>query len=256
VEHLEPELLAQYALDDVLPSAGDQRHLAGCVICHAELEELRQLAGLGHQLEPGDRLDRPSPEVWTRVVDELGLRGGVASASPEGPTTQGRASSVGRAATSGRKAANRGWSGRRVVLVGAMAAAVGVIAGVLGAQVLGKDDPVPTQPPPVASVRLDPLTGKAGDGVADLISTGAGTELRVGLNGLPAPQGFYELWLINTDGQRMVSLGVLDPRSGGTYVVPPQLTAQGYRIVDVSLEPDDGKPEHSRDSIIRGTLPS
>ncbi|MEV8373618.1 anti-sigma factor [Kribbella sp. NPDC056861] len=230
MEHLDPELLAQYALDDVLPGAEEQRHLAGCAVCRAEIEDLRQLAGLGHQLEPGDRLEPPPPEVWTRVADELGLR---------------------TVRDDERRRARR-----KVVLVGAVAAAVGVIAGVLGAQVLGKDDPVPTQPPPVASVRLGPLTGKAGDGVADLISTSAGTELRVGVNGLPAPQGFYELWLINTDGQRMVSLGVLDPRAGGTYVVPPQLTAQGYRIVDVSLEPDDGKPEHSRDSIIRGTLPS
>jgi anti-sigma-K factor RskA len=159
-------------------------------------------------------------------------------------------------AVPGRKVSGRAWPRRRVVLVGAVAAAVGVIAGALGAQVLGKDDPVPTQPPPVASVRLDPLTGKTGDGVADLINTAGGTELRVGVTGLPTPQGFYELWLINTDGQRMVSLGVLDPRSGGTYVVPPKLTAQGYRIVDVSLEPEDGKPEHSLDSVIRGTLPS
>ncbi|WP_405059560.1 anti-sigma factor [Kribbella sp. NBC_01505] len=65
-------------------------------------------------------------------------------------------------------------------------------------------------------------------------------------------------WLCGrpADGKRMVSLGVLNPTSGGTFQVPGQITAQGYRIVDVSLEPDDGNPEHSHDSIIRGTLPA
>jgi anti-sigma-K factor RskA len=53
----------------------------------------------------------------------------------------------------------------------------------------------------------------------------------------------------------MVSLGVLDPRAGGTFQIPAGATTQGYRIVDISLEPDDGNPEHSHDSIIRGTLP-
>ena len=144
---------------------------------------------------------------------------------------------------------------RRLVLVGVIAAALGLIAGVLGTRVFGGDEITP-QPQPVATTRLDPLEGKSGDGVADLIKSGGSTELRVGVNGLPAPQGFYELWLINTDGQRMVSLGVLDPTAGGTFAVPPNLTSQGYRIVDVSLEPDDGKPEHSRDSVIRGTLPT
>ncbi|WBQ04031.1 anti-sigma factor [Kribbella sp. CA-293567] len=255
MEHLEPELLAQYALEDVTPGAGEQQHLAGCAVCRAEIEELRELAGLARELESGDGLEAPPPLVWDRVVEELGLNEGARTTAPYAGTTLadrdpvriGDTRAAGRAVRHGRS---------RVVLVGAVAAAAGLIAGVLGARVLGEDNPVPTQPPPVASVRLDPLTGKTGDGVANLISTGTGTELRVGVNGLPAPQGFYELWLINVDGKRMVSLGVLDPSAGGTYVVPPKLTAQGYRIVDVSLEPEDGKPEHSLDSVIRGTLPA
>ncbi|MER7244054.1 anti-sigma factor [Kribbella sp. NPDC000426] len=83
----------------------------------------------------------------------------------------------------------------------------------------------------------------------------AGGQLKVAAAGLNSGQGFYEVWLINVDGKRMVSLGVLDPRTGGTFQIPPNVTAQGYRIVDVSLEPDDGNPEHSHNSIIRGTLP-
>jgi anti-sigma-K factor RskA len=238
VEHLDPKQLARYALGDDVPlGADEQAHLATCDTCRTEVEELRQLADLCHELRPDDRLDPAPPQVWDRVVDELGLR----ERNPAPSSLYG--------AVAPRR------DRRRLVLVGAIAAAVGLIAGVLGARVLGGDEVAP-QPQPVATTRLDPLQGKTGDGVADLIKSGGSTELRVGVNGLPAPQGFYELWLINTDGQRMVSLGVLDPSTGGTFAVPPNLTSQGYRIVDVSLEPDDGKPEHSRDSVIRGTLPA
>jgi hypothetical protein len=33
------------------------------------------------------------------------------------------------------------------------------------------------------------------------------------------------------------------------------LGLEGFTIVDVSIEPYDGNPEHSRDSQVRGTLP-
>jgi len=42
-----------------------------------------------------------------------------------------------------------------------------------------------------------------------------------------------------------------------TAAAPPaNLISQDYRIVDVSLEPNDGNPVHSRDSVVRGTLPA
>ncbi|HEU4948473.1 MAG TPA: anti-sigma factor [Kribbella sp.] len=237
--HLEPELLAQYALgDDVSLDTGEHGHLAGCDVCRAEVDELRRLAELGHELESGDRLEPAPQQVWNRIAEELGL--------PE--ATPSYQASIARQRE--RRSART-----RMVLVGAVAAALGLIAGVLGVRVLGDDTTGPEQQP-LASTRLDPLAGKTGDGTADLLRVGADTELRVDVSGLPAPQGFYELWLINADGKRMVSLGVLDPRTGGTFLVPADLTAQGYTIVDISLEPYDGKPEHSRDSVIRGTLPA
>ena len=65
------------------------------------------------------------------------------------------------------------------------------------------------------------------------------------------------MWLINSDGKRMYSLGVLPATGSGTYPLPGLLGdgLEGFTIVDVSIEPYDGNPEHSRDSQVRGTLP-
>ena len=80
--------------------------------------------------------------------------------------------------------------------------------------------------------------------------------MRVDSDTVPA-QDYRELWLINTDGKRMYSLGVLPPAGTGTYPVPPQLGSalDGFTIVDVSIEPYDGDARHSLDSQVRGTLP-
>ncbi len=55
----------------------------------------------------------------------------------------------------------------------------------------------------------------------------------------------------------MYSLGVLPATGSGTYPLPGLLGdgLEGFTIVDVSIEPYDGNPEHSRDSQVRGTLP-
>jgi anti-sigma-K factor RskA len=73
----------------------------------------------------------------------------------------------------------------------------------------------------------------------------------------PPPDRYREVWLINSDGRRMYSLGVLPQNGSGTYPLPALLGdgLQGFTIVDVSIEPYDGKPEHSRSSQVRGNLP-
>ncbi|WP_328320038.1 anti-sigma factor [Kribbella sp. NBC_00382] len=220
--HLDEETLAQWALDDVAPDPAAAEHLLTCQTCQEKLAELRELVDLSHDLP---HLEAPPPEVWERITTELGR------------TSQ-------PAVRAGR---------RTVLLAASIAAILGLGLGVAGTKLLDRqDDDAASQ----AVIKLDPLQGKSGDGTADLVRVGTGAELRVSTTGLPSPSGFYEVWLINQDGKRMVSLGVLDPRTDGTYLIPPDLTAQGYRIVDVSLEPNDGNPEHSHDSIIRGTLPA
>ena len=52
----------------------------------------------------------------------------------------------------------------------------------------------------------------------------------------------------------LVALGVLPEGDVGEFEVPQGLLDEGYRIVDISVEPDDGDPTHSGDSIVRGAL--
>jgi anti-sigma-K factor RskA len=71
---------------------------------------------------------------------------------------------------------------------------------------------------------------------------------------LGGDDGFHEVWLINLDGTRMVALGVLAEGDTGEFDVPRGLLDEGYRIVDISVEPDDGDPTHSGVSLARGEL--
>ena len=60
---------------------------------------------------------------------------------------------------------------------------------------------------------------------------------------------------INTDLERMVSIGVLRPDTPEqTFAIAQDLIDQGYVIVDISREDFDSAPQHSGDSVVRGTL--
>ena len=147
---------------------------------------------------------------------------------------------------------------RRWLLVAA-AAAIGVLTGVLGGVVGGRLLwPVPVQPPldvVLASTRLDTLDTGVQEGTATLVQTaGGGIELRVATSAVSSGDGYVEVWLINTDGKRMVSVGILSNGNSGTFPVARGLIDAGYLIVDVSREGLDDKPQHSGDSVVRGQL--
>jgi anti-sigma-K factor RskA len=69
-----------------------------------------------------------------------------------------------------------------------------------------------------------------------------------------APATFYEVWLMDPTDSRLVSLGVLGADGRGVYIVPPGLDLTQYSAVDVSLQPMNGSPEHSKNSAVRGTI--
>ena len=58
--------------------------------------------------------------------------------------------------------------------------------------------------------------------------------------------------MIDPEVSQLVSLGPL--REDGLYDLPAGLDPEAFPIVDVSVEPIDGDPTHSGDSLLRGQL--
>ena len=139
-----------------------------------------------------------------------------------------------------------GWAGRRL-LAAAVVAAVAV-----GGALWYRSS---TAEVVVASTTLAPLPDRSGAGTARLTERDGDLRLTIDVTRPAATDAFEELWLINTDGQRMISLGVVPPTGRATYPVPAGAQGlDGYTVVDISLEPYDGDAAHSRDSLLRGTL--
>ena len=76
--------------------------------------------------------------------------------------------------------------------------------------------------------------------------------LELQVDGLPAGDGFYEVWLLRPDLEGLQPLGTTDGR--GDFIVPDELDLSTYLVVDVSREPLDGNPAHSGQSVLRGEL--
>ena len=109
---------------------------------------------------------------------------------------------------------------------------------------------------PAAQAELDTLDTQQRLGEAALVRTGSGVKLEVATtSALSAGDGYLEVWLINRDGKRMVSIGVLDTEKG-LFPISQSLLDQGYVVVDISRESFDDQPAHSGDSLVRGTLPA
>ena len=106
----------------------------------------------------------------------------------------------------------------------------------------------------VASAALTALDSDAPRGNAEAVRHDDVVTVSVEASSLGDEQGFHEVWLINVDGKRMVALGILARGDDGTFDVPRRLIDEGYRIVDISVEPDDGDPTHSGVSLARGEL--
>jgi anti-sigma-K factor RskA len=189
----------------------------------AELRALGRRVGIDadHPLEP---LDAPPPGIWDRIASEL----------DEQP-----------AATPLRARPSRARQARWAVPL-AIAAGIAVIAGFV---VLGGDDA--QEPVLVATATLDPLAG-SGSGTAELLDTDGHLQLRVETDDLDAGDGFLEVWVIDSGVERLVSLGPV--RADDLYDLPTGLDPRDFPIVDVSVEPIDGNPTHSGNSLLRGQL--
>ena len=142
--------------------------------------------------------------------------------------------------------------GGRVVLLSLAAAAV-VVAGVLvGLRPWQSEEPAA----PVAadlSATLEPLTG-SGRGVVSMTDGGDETRMVIETHDLPALADgqFYYAWLLDPETNKMLPLGQVGTAAPASFDVAGDLLA-AYSAVDVSLEVDDGNPEHSPTSVLRAS---
>jgi anti-sigma-K factor RskA len=259
MNHIDPLRLADRATGDDPALPPDQRdHLATCPECTELLTELEYVVSLAARSATVDLLPAPD-HVWHQVREAIAAPGTRSSdlAEPAPPptpvptpvATEDRGVPPVAELNARRR---RGFPRWLVAAVVGLLVGAGITAGVLQRTGGGR-------PPVVAAATLEPLPGETGGGLAEMVREGTRTLLQVQVETSPVPAGEYrELWLINVDGERMYSLGPLPADGVGSYAVPPQLAhgLNGFTIVDVSLEPDDGNPVHSRTSLVRGTLPS
>lgn len=231
-EHCDPDVLALRALGERAGDADDDRHLADCVRCRSELEDLRAVVATGRSVETDDTPVTPPASVWQGISDELGL--------------QADHSLVATPPTVAARPPRR----RAPLLLAAAAAVLGVLLGIGGTLLATQDDGTA---PLVAQARLEPLPTKVGEGSARVVGSGTDRELDVDVTGLGPVEGFYEVWLLDADGKKLVSLGLLRG-SHGHFVLPPGVDLNAYPVVDISIEPADGNPAHSGDSVVRGRL--
>ena len=236
MSHADPEQLAGLALDPTDGPDDVREHVETCPECAGQVAAftgVRRRAG-------ADALVPPPVELRARVLAQ------VRSEAPAVPLP------------AGAEPAPR----RRVpVWLAGVAAALALLAGVgLGRIGTGTEQTPEAVDPPantgtvVAATPLTALDSDAERGEASAVQTDDTFTIRVSASELGDEPGVHEVWLINVDGKRMISIGLLASGDEGEFAVPVHLIDEGYRIVDISVEPDDGDPTHSGVSIARGEL--
>lgn len=241
--HLDRDRLADRALGTDPLTMAEEKHLDNCAECREELAQLSRIAELSRQ--PEELVPVPADAIWRSVQGQL------ASQEPAPARTE-VAAEPSPTPPSVRELPRRTPRPRSWFLAAA-AAAVGLIIGI-GVTTVAVRDRVEV----TSTTALEALPGHTGQGTAEIVRDQGRPELKVQIDAPLTPDRYREVWLINTDGQRMYPIGVLPDDGKATYPLPPALAEQlqGFTIVDVSIEPYDGNPAHSRESQVRGTLPT
>lgn len=194
-----------------------------------DLRELQELARRGR--DELDELDRERADrLWDGVRRDA-FASGDASTTPATPTTS-------------RQRAAR-W------LPLAAAAVVALIVGVGLGVSLDRGDGG-QDPSMLATVELEALTEGVEGRSATLLQEDDARTITVELDGLPAADGFHEVWLLDPETGALVSLGPV--RTDGVYAVPDTVDLVELSVLDVSVEPTDGDPTHSGNSLLRGEV--
>ncbi|PKQ17952.1 MAG: anti-sigma factor [Actinobacteria bacterium HGW-Actinobacteria-8] len=245
MSHPDDEVIAAAAMGETL-DADDARHVAECARCFAHLRDLELLAARAAAMGRPAPLLTPPESVWDAVMAELATDDGAQDDAESVPALLREVGEPAeRLATVTPIRRFSGW------LV-ASAAAVGLVIGGIGVSVLanlGGDGATVVASTPLTSLVTDASAGDArvedrSDGVRVLV---------VDTDYQEVPDGDLEVWLIDPNVEGMVSLGFL-ASSHGEFVIPAGYDPRAYPIVDISIEPRDGVPTHSGESITRGVL--
>ena len=240
MSHPDVDVLAGVALGEEA-GADLQAHLDSCADCRLEVAELASVADAVRADAP---LSTPPARVWDAIRTELGST--VGGGFPQsGPPLRAVPDSTPVAPRTPLRP-----------LVGWLAAAAvsGMIVGAGATWIATRPGPAPVVSP---LARVDLTTLDTGEvlGEADVRSDAAGITLSLRTQPLDAGEGYLEVWLINRDLNRMVSVGVV-PSGGAEFAFPiaQRLLDEGYVVVDISREAFDDRPQHSGDTVARGAL--
>lgn len=218
-------------------------------------DELAALRAIGRTMPPDeDGWETPPADLWARIEAEAlasdagpDVSDGVPDGRP-GAVTVGPEDEQGQAVPAPVVPLSSASRRRRPWLLAAGAAAA---AAVLVVSLILVNDGDSDQPEVIASVALDVLAG-SGSGRADLVDADGVRQIRLETADLNAGDGFLEVWMIDPTVSRLVSLGPLRP--DGIYDLPDGVDPAEFPIVDISVEPVDGDPTHSGNSLLRGQL--
>lgn len=272
--HPDEERLADFAVGAPGTDSATA-HVDSCSECTAVIVELRAVEDLLRSTSK-EYLSEPGPDLWSRIA-----RATFAPDSADGRDTRGAAGDVSNRPGIARhsrgekkdehETGNAGRPDGNVVDISGsrrdgrprrslrpwwagMAAAASLVVGVALGQLWPADDSGAESLVASTSLRTLDESGQS-LGEADVVRDAAGQYLlKVNTSTFERdPQGYVEVWLINADGKRMISVGTL-AGDATTLPIPSQALDQGYRVVDVSREQYDDKPAHSGDSVMRGAL--
>ncbi len=256
MQHLDDDELILLALDEIPANQRAATHVDQCAQCGESLQSWRLTVGTARDADAELGPEPAPPHVWDAIAAELALLTQevltpldhqAAHAASRNPPMNAR----------GQQPVSLDSRRSRWVMP-AMAAAIGAVISGLVVYFAVRDDVGPdtrdTKPQLEAVATLKPLLGgNESLGEAELVKSGNGVSwLQVQVKDLPVIEGSYEVWLLGVDG-KMVSLGVL-AAGEGNFALPQGIDTAAYSVVDISDEPADGNPAHSKNSVARGEL--
>jgi hypothetical protein len=215
-------------------------HVATCQRCQRDLDACSHVIELARESAQHRSIPTiPPPRVWSRIIEDLETTAGFSD--PSGP----------QALRVRPAPPRRTWSRRALAIAAGVVIAIGVAVGGFA---VGRSTSHPSSPA-AAQATLLPQPGgpPAAAGAATIKPSADGSTLAVTTAGLPARNGYYEVWLYNPTINHMVAVGTLGDDARGTFTIPAGLDLAAYHVVDVSAQNYDGNPAHQQ-SVLRGQL--